>query len=209
VTDTGPGIPKELQPLLFLAYKQLPTASSSGSTGLGLAITAKMTELLNGNITVDSEPGKGTTFCVTIPYEKGKTQPVAVPDKPVPPDLTGEHFLLVDDDESSLLLLRLLLQRWKATITLARSVAEAGTHIEEGEFSFVVMDWNLGDGRGDLLLQKFSPQRKNPPIIISSGDDALKTVVASFTHLQIHFVPKPIDPDDLAAGIDAQKNARK
>jgi len=205
ITDTGEGIPKELQASLFEAYKQLPTASSSsGGTGLGLSITQKLVELQKGTIGVESEPGQGTTFIVTLPYRKGSGQIQSLQKKPVHiPDLQGQNILLVDDDEPSLLLLRLLLERWNAKVTLAKSLSEATECIHNKMYSSIIMDWNLGDGTAETLLS--DPGGKLPLVIISSGDDSLKRMVTKYRHLQLRFIPKPIDPGTLASCLDAPK----
>jgi signal transduction histidine kinase len=71
VTDTGVGIPEESIPLIFDMFRQVSSApeSSSGGVGVGLYIVNKFTELLGGKVDVESEPNKGSTFTITIPYQ--------------------------------------------------------------------------------------------------------------------------------------------
>ena len=72
VADTGIGISKDEMPFIFEMFRQVEgsQARSSGGVGLGLHIAKKFTELLEGQIDVESEPGKRTTFEITIPYER-------------------------------------------------------------------------------------------------------------------------------------------
>jgi two-component system phosphate regulon sensor histidine kinase PhoR len=73
VTDTGPGIPKEDQPRLFERFYRVDKARSRemGGTGLGLAIVKHLVLAHNGHVSVNSEPGKGSTFWFTIPEAAG------------------------------------------------------------------------------------------------------------------------------------------
>lgn len=76
VRDTGIGIPPEKQDLIFEPYKQenLSTTREKGGTGLGLSISSRLAELLGGQISVDSQVGKGTTFTLTLPLPPADLQ---------------------------------------------------------------------------------------------------------------------------------------
>jgi two-component system capsular synthesis sensor histidine kinase RcsC len=73
VTDTGAGIPKEAQAYIFEPFRQLDNSVTRASrgTGLGLSITKQLVELMEGEIHVESEPGQGSTFTVTLPILPG------------------------------------------------------------------------------------------------------------------------------------------
>jgi len=96
VRDTGIGIPEEERPRLFAMFTQVDSspARRHGGTGLGLAICKRLAELMGGRIGVDSEPGKGSVFWVSVPLKRGAG--AAQPPAPVG-NWAGRRLLLVDD----------------------------------------------------------------------------------------------------------------
>ncbi len=76
VADTGPGIPEEAQTYIFEAFRLVNTAivNENRGAGLGLSITRQLVELMKGSIQVESQPGQGSTFTVTLPLDAGNPQ---------------------------------------------------------------------------------------------------------------------------------------
>ena len=97
VTDTGIGIPDVQLKTVFEKFNQVDTSSTRRheGTGLGLTITSKLVELMNGDIGVESEFGKGSTFWVTIELQNSGNQSNK---KVAPVDVTGARVLIIDDN---------------------------------------------------------------------------------------------------------------
>jgi two-component system sensor histidine kinase/response regulator len=128
VSDTGIGMSREQQALLFLAFTQADASTTRhyGGTGLGLAISKQLVNLMGGEISVESEPGVGSTFSFTLTFDK---QPAYARSAPfIPADLTGLLALVVDDNQANRSILEKQLSSWGVRTT---SVAGGPQAIEE------------------------------------------------------------------------------
>lgn len=126
VRDTGPGIRKSDQQIIFERFRQLDQSLSrvKGGTGLGLTICKAFAELLGSSVDVQSEPGKGSVFSVRLPVtltdcaaesaESGEESAISRY-----PDLQGRKVLVVDDEDINMRYLSVLLRRSNATIVKA------------------------------------------------------------------------------------------
>ena len=105
VTDTGSGISAEEQKRLFQEFTRLHNAQGEEGFGLGLAITQKLVKLLDGEILLESETGKGSSFKVSIPLPVARETKVSSPESPQTKPVTWErniNLLLIDDDRIQL-----------------------------------------------------------------------------------------------------------
>ena len=104
VTDTGIGIPQEKLQKIFESFAQADTSTTRkyGGTGLGLTISKSLAEMMGGNLTVVSSPGKGSTFSLNLSLEVANEQPeISMPEKPL-----LKKVLVIDDNANSRLLLK-------------------------------------------------------------------------------------------------------
>ncbi len=123
VRDTGIGISAGAQRGLFSAFVQADSSTTRkyGGTGLGLSICKRLTEMMGGEIGLESEAGRGSTFWFILPFEEARTQPAA----PDPAVMAGVTTLVVDDNAASREIVSHYLAEWKADIRQADSAEAA------------------------------------------------------------------------------------
>ncbi len=228
VEDTGIGIAADKQQLIFEAFEQAEagTARSYGGTGLGLSISREIVHLLGGEITLSSEPGRGSTFTVFLPdapvgvtgadgrpAEANAPEPVEeatlVPTRVAPEIAAGlrnRTVLVVDDDVRNLFSVSALLER-QMRVVCAESGAEAIAALQRNpDISVVLMDIMMPgmDGLATTRAIRASGERHATlPIIALTakampGDDAACLAAGCSDYLA-----KPVDSGKLLERIAA------
>lgn len=202
VSDTGMGIEPEQQERLFDAFRQASVSVSRhhGGTGLGLFISKQLVELMGGEISVTSQPGKGSTFLFWVDLQPSYSQPPSLETAPPAPlePLAGARILVVEDDLTNQTLLQAWLDRAGAIAVCCSNGQEALDELsKESYFDAVLMDVSMPvmDGltatRHIRLPQpQDSPARQQYlaalPVIGISGhafsEDVARCLQAGMTH---------------------------
>jgi signal transduction histidine kinase/DNA-binding response OmpR family regulator len=175
VTDTGVGIRREDQPIIFEEFRQItdPNSPAQTGTGLGLAITKRLVERQGGRISVESTPGVGSRFTFTLPggEQTGPVQPAQKPAStpPVDSDIGKRLVLIVDDQGPARELLASYLSP-EYRIATASSGTEALQKAQELRPDAITLDVLMADGNGFGALARIrqTPELANIPIIIVS-----------------------------------------
>lgn len=201
ISDTGIGMSEEQLGRLFHAFTQADatTARRFGGTGLGLAITQRMVQLLGGDISVVSAPGKGSTFTLTMPAHLSATPAPGRVDAGAAAEGEGldRIVVLVDDDESVRDLTTRALSRLGFQVRTASTGAEGIALVHALRPSLVLLDINLPDMSGwDVFAALRESGAGDIPVVVHSVDDDRKRALneGACEHLL-----KPADRDVLAA----------
>jgi signal transduction histidine kinase/CheY-like chemotaxis protein/HPt (histidine-containing phosphotransfer) domain-containing protein/HAMP domain-containing protein len=188
VEDTGIGIPKEKQELIFESFSQADrsTTRKYGGTGLGLTITKQLTELLGGQLTVTSEQGRGAVFSLAIPVgldvtqqpllDRGRTPDHEAAKAGATPATFSGRVLVAEDVEANQVLMTSLLTRMGLEVTVAQDGNQAVDKVLSETFDLVLMDIQMPNLNGYEATQAIRRQGRTVPIVALTanamkGDD--------------------------------------
>lgn len=207
VRDTGIGIGEDFLPDVFEEFRQESTglARSHGGTGIGLTISKRMVEAMDGTISVCSTRGVGSTFTVTLPAANSHPQTTSPGDAEEVSDGRGNTVdtdarpsVLVVEDEAPIRELLVAILDDSFRVTAVDDAAQALDAAEQSEFSLVVMDIGLPDMHGVDALEKLRqiPGYKTRPVLALSGYNPEDDPRLS-DHRFDDYLTKPFDPDRL------------
>ena len=209
VRDTGMGIPKEKQELIFDAFTQVDgsTTRRFGGTGLGLTISARLVSAMNGKIWVESEPGKGSIFHFTATLG---VAPESLQSPQKEAALEGIPVLVVDDNRTNRQILSDTLRSWGMRPTAAASAPEALTRlrhgVEQGQpFCLVVTDVHMPGMDGFELVKRIqdTPDLTNAFILMLTSGEHMGDLARCRELGVSGFLTKPIRRAELRAAIVA------
>ena len=201
VKDTGIGIPTESLNRLFQPFSQVDASRDRnyGGTGLGLVISQRLCQMMGGQIWVDTEVGKGSTFSFTMTTQAVKS---AVPAelKVKQPQLAGKRLLIVDDNVTCGQMLVQQGRDWGMLMRVAQSGPEALALLHQGEpFDLILLDRQMPGMDGLALAAEIRKQpyhQKLPLVMLTSigqPETSEKSVIANFAA----FLNKPIKQSHL------------
>ncbi len=215
VEDTGVGIREEKLQDLFKPFVQVDGSHTRRyqGAGLGLSIVRKLVDLMNGEISLESKPGQGTSVQVVLPFktapEKSRPEKTRA-DSRAPndsqPEKQGLHILLAEDDPTNQFAMRMLLQALGHEVTLAGDGGEVLELLKNNEFDCVLMDIQMPvmDGleatRAIRTSSEFKHQNHIPVIALTAhtmSGDREKFLQAGMND----YLAKPVEMDDLELAI--------
>jgi two-component system sensor histidine kinase/response regulator len=211
VVDSGIGIPREQQRLIFDPFSQADASTTRrfGGTGLGLTISSRIVALMGGQIEIDSEVGRGSTFHFIARFGRAPAQvPVAAAQKPV--KLGGLSVLVVDDNETNRRVFSGLLRMWNMRPTTVdggpAAIAELRRAVAAGEaYSLMLVDQMMPEMDGFTLVEKLRMEPGLAPssiMMLSSADRQTDAARCRRLRMATHLV-KPVKAEELQIAIMA------
>lgn len=213
VVDSGIGIEKKHQALIFERFRQVDGQNTRkyGGTGLGLSIVKDFVQLLDGEITVSSVPGQGATFTVTVPVKESEPElDLETDDEQVNPEpeakvdnvLQGQYeILLAEDNEINQEVIKQALKAGgNFNITVANDGIEALEKLEDQKFDLVLMDIQMPRMTGDEAIRKIRAADKDyasVPVIVLTANAMRGAEELYLMDGASSYITKPIDIDEL------------
>ena len=213
VTDTGIGIPAERLDLLFTPFERLGAEhTTEEGTGIGLALSQKLTAAMGGTLTADSQLGRGSTFTVELPrvegpverYERLNNGSIT---KTVDTPQDGDRFvvLLIEDNLSNVTLIERVFAQRPGVEVMTAIQGRFGLELaREHQPDLILLDLHLPDLGGDHVLQRLrdEPATASIPVVIISADATEGQVRRLLTAGATAYLTKPIDVQELLGIVD-------
>jgi PAS domain S-box-containing protein len=204
ISDTGIGIVRERLSTIFEPFEQADATISRkyGGTGLGLAISKNMIEMQNGELSVDSEEGKGSSFTIRLPYQVSIEEETDNEVQEIDYKSLGPRKVLVAEDvELNQFLARHILESWDFEVVIAGNGLEAIEELGKDAFDCILMDVQMPEMDGieatHHIRSLADPVKANIPIIALTANalkgDSEKYLAAGMTD----YLAKPFDEERL------------
>ena len=203
VEDTGVGIPKEEVDRVFQPFEQVGSVNKAETSGvgLGLAICKQLVDAMDGEISVSSRVGVGTTFRVELPLElveEGDVSPSDTSSGKVTALRKSYKTLVVEDDDDNLSLIRDYLMELGCTVNTASNGRESLSLLDDDEYDIVFMDLSMPEMNGFQAtnhLRTSESRNRNIPVVGISAHVSSKVRSECMDNGMNDFLEKPISPD--------------
>ncbi|MFN8248524.1 MAG: ATP-binding protein [Ferruginibacter sp.] len=207
VQDTGIGIPFDKQVQIFERFEQLDNAfvRQQGGTGLGLAITKTLVEAMGGNIAVNSEPGKGSTFSFSVAFplqaqpvkEEGSKQ---LQNQGMITDPAKKRVLIAEDNKVNQLLVSKLLEPYSLSVKYVSNGHEVISALENEDFDLLLMDVQMPVMDGITATKTIRSRLAKPiPIVGMTAYVQPNEIERCYAAGMNDYVAKPINEEQFFA----------
>jgi len=202
VKDNGIGISSEVQSKIFQPFEQADTSTTRkyGGTGLGLSIVFNLVEQMDGEITLDSQEGKGSEFSVKIPLKevKGSHNDLADDEQTDTREKLHGHLLIAEDNKTNQMLIGIIVEEFGLTYTMANDGVEAVDLFAKERFDLVLMDENMPNMNGTQAVKKIHDLYGTDVPIVALTANVMSGDKEKFLEAGMDaYVAKPIDEGEL------------
>ncbi len=203
IWDTGPGIPRHQQALIFKEFQRHTTGPQMPhGVGLGLSIVERIGRVLDQPITLRSEVGKGSMFSIALPVaEPAFAVQEAAPVRPRIGQIVGQTVLCIDNEPAVLDGMDTLLSGWQCRVFRAINISDAIEHASrhKNELNVIVVDYHLDDGTGLEAIRKIRTAiGKDVPAVVVTADRSPE-VQDEIRAMGLPLLRKPVKPAQLRA----------
>ena len=211
VKDSGVGMDETTLDRLFAPYAQASatTSHTHGGTGLGLSISRSLARMMGGEIVVESAPGQGSCFTVSLPLQRG----VAVTDEPQnTSSLSDLRILAADDNPVNRMVLSAILANLGVEVTVVEDGDQAVAAWRDGDYDLALLDLRMPVCDGFEAARRIRAEEasgRRIPLVLLSGDVSAQVREQGREAGLDGFVPKPLDVhtliDTIAAALPPQR----
>jgi len=212
VTDTGIGISRDQQATIFEPFRQADGSlhRKYGGTGLGLAISSRLIALMHGRLSVESQPGRGSTFFFEASFglpPASRTGAASAAETPFRPKLRNLDILIAEDNRVNQLVAMRILERQGHNVAVAANGIEALERLRHGPYHLILMDMQMPEMDGLQATREIRQHEigtgRHIPIIAMTANALSGDRERCLASGMDGYLSKPINPRALAEGIES------